>query len=185
MRYHYVRSGKKHGPVGIDDLRQLLRSGGLSEADLALADGASDWVPVGQIEGIKATGAVPPIPASALSNKWLWWAALWPICALVIYDLMVALGGPRMMLALRDPATTRTIDFALFILPVLLFCDFDRRYLTRSDRLVGKWWPLTSLISPIIYIIIRVRKFGGSYLPLGGAVLAIAANIAYGVLDLG
>ena len=60
MMMHIDRAGERMGPYSLEDVNRYLADGTLQPSDLGWYDGAADWVPVTNIEGVVAAGAVPP-----------------------------------------------------------------------------------------------------------------------------
>lgn len=101
------RDGERHGPYKEDDVRQWLRSGQLSPADLAWHEGLADWQPLSVLfpEAVTAPPAtanpyagpaVPPLPqatAVALED----YAGFWKRVAAYILDAIV-LYIPQMLI---------------------------------------------------------------------------------------
>ena len=60
MKIHIDRSGERKGPYSLEEVNRYLAEGTLRPSDLGWYDGAADWAPVTNIEGVVAAGAVPP-----------------------------------------------------------------------------------------------------------------------------
>jgi len=70
MMIHIDRGGERMGPYSLEDVNRYLADGTLRPSDLGWYDGAADWVPVTNIEGVVAAGGVvpPPTPGAAGST---------------------------------------------------------------------------------------------------------------------
>jgi len=61
MMIHIDRGGERMGPYSLEDVNRYLADGTLQPSDLGWYDGAADWAPLTNIEGVVAAGdAVPP-----------------------------------------------------------------------------------------------------------------------------
>src|ERR1051325_9971657 len=62
MSYWIARSGQKHGPYSLDDVRRMHSAGSIAPGDLAWMDGMPQWLPVGQVLAPQpaAAGVAPP-----------------------------------------------------------------------------------------------------------------------------
>jgi uncharacterized RDD family membrane protein YckC len=111
------RDGERHGPYKEDDVREWLRSGKVSPADLAWYEGLADWQPLSVLfrDEVPATGspapgnpyaaptaplqALPQTTAAALEDHAGFWkrVAAYIIDAIVLYIpnllIMKAMGG--------------------------------------------------------------------------------------------
>ena len=52
MQIYVHRHGQQLGPYSAEEVRQYLADGDLSADDLAWHEGATDWIPLAQIEGV-------------------------------------------------------------------------------------------------------------------------------------
>lgn len=57
--WHFVLDGKKTGPVTASALKELARSGRLSQADLIWKEGMPQWIPAARVKGLFPTDATP------------------------------------------------------------------------------------------------------------------------------
>ncbi len=60
MMIHIDRNGERMGPYSLEDVNRYLADGTLQPSDLGWYDGATDWAPLTNIEGVVAAGAAPP-----------------------------------------------------------------------------------------------------------------------------
>ena len=60
MQISINRDGENHGPYSLEEVRNLLANGALTENDLALQDGATEWVPLKNIPDV-LEGDTPPV----------------------------------------------------------------------------------------------------------------------------
>lgn len=66
MQIHINRDGQNYGPYSLDEARQYLASGNLTETDLAWFEGAANWMPLSQVPGIgPAPRPAAPAPRAA------------------------------------------------------------------------------------------------------------------------
>jgi hypothetical protein len=56
--WYYARNGRQYGPVGIEEIKGLLGTGGLMPGDLVWREGMANWTPACEIEEL-----MPPAPA--------------------------------------------------------------------------------------------------------------------------
>lgn len=61
-QWHYTKMGLKQGPVPEDELRAKIRRGEIGEATLVWRDGMADWLPLAQVDELKANATVPGQP---------------------------------------------------------------------------------------------------------------------------
>lgn len=50
--WHYSRNGKQHGPVSVNELRELAADGQLQRDDLVWREGMTDWMPAEKVKGL-------------------------------------------------------------------------------------------------------------------------------------
>lgn len=64
--WYYARNGKQFGPVGLDQIKLMLGTGGLDPEDLIWCEGMPAWLPAGEVEEVVPPVVVmpPPLPAS-------------------------------------------------------------------------------------------------------------------------
>src|SRR5437868_4270769 len=60
-RWYYAKDKQKYGPVTLDDLKALLRSGELRPTDMLLQEGAQKWVAASTVAELFAN----PVPVAA------------------------------------------------------------------------------------------------------------------------
>ncbi|TBR36027.1 MULTISPECIES: RDD family protein [Dyella] len=82
------RDGERHGPYQESDVRQWLRSGEVSPADLGWYDGMSDWKPLSSLYPQDLPDAAPaftppPVPPADHASSWA--TAAQPRAALMTY----------------------------------------------------------------------------------------------------
>ncbi|MDP7011590.1 MAG: DUF4339 domain-containing protein [Verrucomicrobiota bacterium] len=70
MQIHVDRGGQRFGPYSLEDVNRYLADGTLLPSDIGWHEGASDWVPLTQISGVKAgegppSSPSPPAPTAA------------------------------------------------------------------------------------------------------------------------
>lgn len=63
--WHYTKMGLKQGPVPEDELRQKIRRGEIGDATLVWRDGMADWLPLSQVDELKADSPVVKPQADA------------------------------------------------------------------------------------------------------------------------
>ena len=49
MQITINRNGENHGPYALEQVREMLANGTLQPTDLAHYEGATDWMPLGQV----------------------------------------------------------------------------------------------------------------------------------------
>ena len=72
MRIYTYHAGQKSGPTSLEDVQSKIQSGALSQTDLAWYEGLADWIPLGQVPGLKfpepaaslRLSVPPPLPAT-------------------------------------------------------------------------------------------------------------------------
>ena len=65
MMIHIDRGGERMGPYSLEDVNHYLADGTLQPSDLGWYDGAADWVPLTNIEGV----VIPDIKAQSPENS--------------------------------------------------------------------------------------------------------------------
>ncbi|MEI6654029.1 MAG: GYF domain-containing protein [Verrucomicrobiota bacterium] len=69
--WYYARGGQQSGPVTIEQLGELARSGGLDASkDLVWTSTMKDWVPAGQVAELFKAPAYPAMPAPDPANPY-------------------------------------------------------------------------------------------------------------------
>jgi uncharacterized membrane protein len=70
--WFFAKNGQQNGPVTLEQLQELARSGGLDAKDLVWNSTMKDWMPAGQVEGIFASPAPdqPAAPPADPSNPY-------------------------------------------------------------------------------------------------------------------
>ena len=64
-QWYYGQDGVQKGPVGIDQIQQLIRSGHLRGEDLVWREGMANWAPASSIQELFPVATpVPPSPAA-------------------------------------------------------------------------------------------------------------------------
>jgi hypothetical protein len=67
MQIYVHRDGQQLGPYSVEGVRQDLADGNLAADDLAWHEGASDWLPLAQIEGVASVTE----PARTKTPSWI------------------------------------------------------------------------------------------------------------------
>lgn len=62
--WYYAKNRQKVGPVTEDELKVLVRSGGLARTDMVWKEGMAKWVQAGQVRGLFEDGPPQPVMAS-------------------------------------------------------------------------------------------------------------------------
>ena len=62
MQIHVDRGGERFGPYSLEEVNRYLADGTLMPSDIGWHEGATDWVPLTQIAGVKAGGGSPSSP---------------------------------------------------------------------------------------------------------------------------
>lgn len=68
--WFYAKNGQQVGPVTMEQLRELARSGGLDPKDLVWTSSMKDWTPAGQVEGLFGSPTSVAAPAADPSNPY-------------------------------------------------------------------------------------------------------------------
>jgi hypothetical protein len=68
--WFYAKGGTQSGPVTLDQLKSLARSGGLDAKDLVWTSSMKDWSPAGEVEGIFEAAASVDAPPADPSNPY-------------------------------------------------------------------------------------------------------------------
>lgn len=65
--WHYTKMGLKQGPVPENELRAKIRRGEIGDTTLVWRDGMAEWLPLSQVDELKANAPVPePEPKQAV-----------------------------------------------------------------------------------------------------------------------
>lgn len=70
--FHYAQQGKQAGPVSVDELRNMLRTGQLAPTDLVWTSGMADWRPASEVPELQppiAPAATAPLSPSPLAGQ--------------------------------------------------------------------------------------------------------------------
>ncbi|WFB36773.1 RDD family protein [Kiritimatiellota bacterium B12222] len=65
MQIFYAIQNQQHGPVPLEDFKNLLEQGTITPETLVYTDGMSDWLPLSQAQNIIPVTIVPPVAAPA------------------------------------------------------------------------------------------------------------------------
>ncbi len=147
------RDGERHGPYKEDDVREWLRNGKVSPADLAWYEGLADWQPLSVLfrdevpAGVPATGstlaagsepvqALPQTTAAALED----YAGFWKRVAAYVLDFIV-LYIPNMLIskAMGGDAATETMKQAVLAAPGdahVMMAAYEQFYATMALAMV-------------------------------------------------
>ena len=68
--WYYARNGTQSGPVSLDQLKEIARSGGLDAQDLVWTSSMKDWQAAGEVEGLITQSIVAGQPAPDPSNPY-------------------------------------------------------------------------------------------------------------------
>jgi hypothetical protein len=63
--WYYQREGQRAGPVTVDELKQMLRSGQIHRDELVWGAGMADWLPASQVDKLRESSYLNPTPAMA------------------------------------------------------------------------------------------------------------------------
>lgn len=63
-QWYYTRQGQRFGPLSCEQMRQMMASGQLQQADLVWTEGMSEWTPAGRVGQLSAP-ATATAPAAA------------------------------------------------------------------------------------------------------------------------
>jgi uncharacterized RDD family membrane protein YckC len=132
MDWFYARNNQQNGPVTIDALLNLLRSGHVQPGDLVWREGMANWQPVGLVPELATSVAAPdmsvgyytpiagPIGAPVYAGFWLRFAAFiidWILLTIVGYAINLALGMQRPMFR---PGPFGAFNFSIFLTQITL-----------------------------------------------------------------
>lgn len=157
--WFYNVGGKRLGPVTEGDLQSLFANGTISGDTLVWSAGSGgDWRKFDEVEQFKppAGSSPPPLPPSAIIDRWAWGMALTPLPMFVL-DVVAA------------RVTGRGFDFGTYALISLIFyltfLALDGRAVSEAGygsrmRGAGAWL----LITPAAYLFARSRRLGKSLL---------------------
>ena len=65
--WYYQRDGQRAGPVTIDQLKQMLRSGQIPRDELVWGAGMADWLPASQVDALRESSFLTPAMTAAAS----------------------------------------------------------------------------------------------------------------------
>ena len=88
MQVYVHRGGKQLGPYGIDQLRQYVDAGQFTPQDQAFYEGASAWIPLGEVPGFtKESGTVTG------KRKIIWIGGAVALAVALVVGAVLLLGG--------------------------------------------------------------------------------------------
>lgn len=158
--WFYSVGGKRTGPITKADLQKLFNEGSISDGTLVWNnDAGSNWRAFAEFAQLKpqANSEPPPLPSSAINDKWAWAMALTPV-PLAFLDVW-----------LRE-TTGSGLDFGSYCmlsLIIYLTCiTFDGRLVAAAgsgNRIRGATPWL--LLSPVAYLFVRSRRLGKTFMP--------------------
>lgn len=156
--WFYNLEGKRAGPVSKGILQSMFEAGSISE-DTLIWNGASghEWTKYADYFKHEDKSEPPPLPTSAVSDRWAWIAALTPV-ALTALDLwLIAATGSGLGFS----------SFALISSIIYLTClALDSRLLAAAGygkrmRGAGAW----ILLTPAAYLFVRAKRLNKSLAP--------------------
>jgi TM2 domain-containing membrane protein YozV len=66
--WYYSHDGERHGPVAVEQIKEMAAAGTLRRDDLVWQEGMADWTPAGRVPGLLSTpGGPPPMPSRVVS----------------------------------------------------------------------------------------------------------------------
>jgi hypothetical protein len=105
-QWFYARDGQQHGPIALDQARQLAAQGAIRPTDLAWCEGMPQWKPAGEIPALSAGAAAGPQFAQAASMS------VGPVSPVGYYT--AAMGMPARAVENLKGHATQTGDTAIW-----------------------------------------------------------------------
>lgn len=141
--YYHPASGSDIGPVAICDL-----TGRITRNTLVWKMGMAEWCQAGNLPELASilTVVKPPVPPTAISDKWLWCLAVIPI--VISWILESSLGY--------------AVSLVVTIILNFTFATLDGKEIERSGRdTTSLWWVL---LVPV-YLFVRAARYSKRYAP--------------------
>ncbi|MDR6190372.1 hypothetical protein QE372_002640 [Agrobacterium pusense] len=172
MEWHYNLKGKRSGPVSFDALRELYANGDVFSDTLVWnTTFGSEWKRLDTVPELRSedTAEPPPLPSSAISDRWIWIIALSPL-ALGFLDVW------------SQETTGKELGSGIYgigSLIIWLTCvAMDNRLVTDAGsgkriKGVAAWMCL----SPLAYLFVRAKRLQKNQLPAISWVLSFIASI--------
>ncbi len=172
MEWHYNLKGKRNGPVSFDALRQLYANGDIFSDTLVWnTTFGSEWKRLDTVPELRSENTLepPPLPSSAISDRWIWIIALSPL-ALGLIDIW------------SQETTGKELGSGVYgigSLVIWLSCvAMDNRLVTDAGsgkRIAGvaAW----ICLSPVAYLFVRAKRLQKNQLPAIVWVLSFIASV--------
>ena len=144
--------GAKKGPYAENQVIDLLKSGSITGESLVWRSGFEDWKKLADTElHMQLKDVVPPVPPSAISDKWLWCLATVPLFISWIVEAAFPESGKAGMIV-------------CIVLNCIFLC-LDVELLKKGGRQAESWLWLGLLIVPL-YLGVRASRTNKNWLPL-------------------
>lgn len=174
--WHYNAGGVSTGPVSLDDLIGLYKTGKINENTLVWnAEKAGEWAKYRSYPELNDTAAPPPLPATAINDTWIWIIAFAPLIGLLIESIYASNAGSFL--------DDKVILIAYWVAYVFL-ASLDLGAIRKSGRRqqVGSIGPLILLVP--VYIFMRSRRLEKPQYPLLVWIAGIVVSAMYPASDL-
>ena len=90
--WYYAQEGRRNGPVSLEELRSLARSGGLKAEDLVWSSGMESWTSAASVPGL-LPAALPPLPVRAAASASRARRFPWKLAAVAAIVAVAVLGA--------------------------------------------------------------------------------------------
>lgn len=156
--WHYEAGGKRLGPLTRQQVKDLVASGAITRETMVWRDGLKDWQraldsPMAPL--FQKDTSPPPLAASHVSNKFVWWLAFMPlIYAMVTTPAMVSMGqttGAALLVGYGVPFALNTA-----------LCLLDQRAMHAAGHNTKGYIWLAVLLLPA-YLFARAAKLKTGY----------------------
>ena len=155
--------GAKKGPYTESQVVDLLKSGSITGETLVWRSGFEDWKKLADTElHMQLQDVVPPVPSSAISDKWLWCLATVPLFVSWIVEAAFPESGKAGMIV-------------CIILNCIFLC-LDVELLKKGGRQAESWLWLGLLIVPL-YLGVRANRTNKNWLPLIAWIVLMAFDL--------
>lgn len=167
--WHYSAKSSSFGPVSDDDLIKLYKSGGINENTLVWNQSrGGDWIRFREVPELNRGDGPPPLPASAVSDLWVWLFAAVPMIGYFAENII----SQETDIDADTPAAI-LVYFAVYSALVAL----DSRVIRKSGRRdqvggISLW-----VIFVPIYLFVRAKRLAKSQITLAAWVASVTAVI--------
>ena len=169
MTWHYNLNGATLGPVSREDILALYGKGTVNEATLVWdsAEGG-EWRKYGDVQSFRSNTVPPPLPAAAVSDKWIWAMVSIPVVGAIL----------ELVISESFGLDTGGVGFIIcYVAMYGVFASQDADVIKASGRKgeVGTIWGWVLFVPA--YFFVRAKRLGKNQITLGAWIVSFVMGI--------